>query len=556
MAIMKITFYAVISFLALAIPKPCSLYAQQSMSRQLLAQISADSIRQHIEVLGHDSLEGRGTGTLGEQKAARYIAQYLQRIGIEPLGDGGSYFQYIPMHGSFPKPQSQFLHFDQGQEHAFILYRDFLLYKSGAQTYIPQAVPLVFVGYGIIAPEFDYNDYQLVDVEGKVVVCLLGEPPSDDPSYFQGPDPSIYSCPESKQRFAMSRGALGMILIPRPGDRYFDWERARNDFAFEDITLAYSPAGNLAVLMNPDAAQRLFTDPASSLSDIFQMDRNGAIRSFPLAGKVTFKGEFEERDFFAANVIGWLPGINKPPFQKYVSISAHYDHLGIGPAVIADSIYNGVIDNAAGVAAVLELARVFAALPIKPLQSVIFLFLTGEEKGLLGSTYYLDHPVVPLHKTIANINIDGLALFEMFHDVIGIGAEYSSLEDHLAQVAATFDLQVSQFPLGCMALEAFARSDQIAFARAGIPSILISERFSYHNHTRAEGWQRIDQWMRDVYHSPFDDLNQPLNFEAARLHCQLLFAFCHPIADGAFYPDWKSGTPFITARLRSIAEKR
>lgn len=529
---------------------------QQSVWPQVLASISADSIRQHIEILGHDSLEGRGTGTFGEQKAARYIAQYLQRIGIQPLGDQGTYFQAVPMHGSFARPQSQFLHFDQGQEHAFIHNRDFLLYKSGSQTYIPQAVPLVFVGYGIIAPEFDYNDYQSVEVDGKVVVCLLGEPPSDDPSYFHGANPTIYSCPESKQRFAMSRGALGTILIPRPEDRYFDWERAMNDFAFEHITLAYSPAGNLAVLMNPDAAQRFFDAHSISLSDLFQMDRNSAMRSFPLTGKISFKGEFQERDFFSANVIGCLPGINKPPFQKYVIISAHYDHLGIGPAVKADSIYNGVIDNAAGVAAVLELARVFASLPIKPLQSVIFLFLTGEEKGLLGSTYYLDHPVVPLHKTIANINVDGLALFEMFHDVIGIGAEYSSLEDHLAQVAATLDLQVSQFPLGCMALEAFARSDQIAFARAGIPSILISEGFSYHHHTRAEGWQRIDQWMRDFYHSPFDDLHQPLNFEAARLHCQLLFAFCHPIADGAFYPDWKSGSPFITARLRSLAEKR
>ncbi len=529
---------------------------QHAFLQQALASISADSIRQHIEVLGHDSLEGRGTGTIGEQKAARYIAQYLQRIGIQPLGDQGTYFQAIPMHGSFPRPQSQFRYLAQGQEHAFSLERDFLLYKSGAQTYLPQPVPLVFVGYGIIAPEFDYNDYQSVDVEGKLVVCLLGEPPSDDPFYFNGPEPTIYSCPEAKQRFAMSRGALGTILIPRPEDRYFDWERAVNDFAFEDITLAYSPAGNLSVLMNPDAAQRLFADGSTSLNDIFQMDRSGAIHSFPLTGKVSFKGEFQERDFFSTNVIGWLPGINKRPFQKYVIISAHYDHLGIGPAVRGDSIYNGVSDNAAGVAAVLELARVFASLPIKPLQSVIFLLLTGEEKGLLGSTYYLDHPVVPLHKTIANINVDGLALFDNFQDVIGIGAEYSSLEEHLAQVAAALDLQVSQFPLGCMALEAFVRSDQIAFARAGIPSILISEGFFYRHHTREEGLQRIDQWMRNFYHSPFDDLTQPLNFEAARQHCQFIFAFCHPIADGAFYPDWKPRSPYIMARLRSLAERR
>ncbi|MDZ7264015.1 MAG: M28 family peptidase [candidate division KSB1 bacterium] len=549
-------WWSIIAGIFIGIGSQHAALAQQSLLQEALANISADSIRQHIAVLGHDSLQGRGTGTSGEQKAARYIAQYLHRIGIRPLGDHGSYFQSIPMHGSFPRPRSEFLYFAQGKEHAFVLDRDFLLYKSGAQTYIPQPVPLVFVGYGIIAPEFDYNDYQSVDVEGKVVVCLFGEPPSDDPSYFNGPDPTIYSCPEAKQRFAIARGALGTILIPRPEDRYSDWARAMNDFAFEDITLAYSPAGNLAVLMNPEPAQRLFADGSISLDDIFQMDRSGAIHSFPLSGKVSFKGEFQERDFFSANVIGWLPGINQPPFQKYVIISAHYDHLGIGPAVKGDSIYNGVIDNAAGVAAVLELARVFASLPIKPLQSVIFLFLTGEEKGLLGSTYYIDHPVVPLYKTIANINVDGLALFDVFRDVIGIGAEYSYLQEHLVQVAAGLGLEVSYFPLGCMAMEAFVRSDQLAFARAGIPSILISEGFSYHNRNREDGLQWINYWMQNYYHSPFDDLNQPLNFEAARQHCQLLFAFCHPIADGAFYPDWKPGSPYLMARLRSLAEKR
>ncbi|MDZ7336760.1 MAG: M28 family peptidase [candidate division KSB1 bacterium] len=553
---MKQLWWSIIACIFMGLGSQHAALAQQSLIQEALAKISADSIRQHIEVLGHDSLQGRGTGKIGEQKAARYIARYLQRIGIRPLGDHGSYFQSIPMHGSFPRPQSKFLYFSQEQEQAFVLERDFLLYRSGAQTYLPQLVPLVFVGYGIIAPEFDYNDYQSVDVEGKVVVCLFGEPPSDDPSYFSGLAPTVYSCPEAKQRFAISRGALGTILIPRPGDRYFDWTRAVKDFAFEDVTLAYSPAGNLAVLMNSNAAQRLFSDHTISLDDIFQMDRSGSIRSFPLTGKVSFKGEFQERDFFSANVIGWLPGINQPPFQKFVIISAHYDHLGIGPAVKGDSIYNGVIDNAGGVAAVLELARVFASLPIKPLQSVIFLFLSGEEKGLLGSTYYIDHPVVPLHKTIANINVDGLAFFDEFQDVIGIGAEFSTLEEHLAQVAANFDLEVSQFPSDCIALEAFNRSDQVVFAKAGIPSILISEGFSYHNRSREEGLLWINHWIQHFYHSPFDDLNQPLNFEAARQHCQLLFAFCHPIADGAFYPDWKPGSPYLMARLRSLAEKR
>jgi Zn-dependent M28 family amino/carboxypeptidase len=286
------------------------------------------------------------------------------------------------------------------------------------------------------------------------------------------------------------------------------------------------------------------------------MDVSHTIRSFSLAGKILFKGEFQERDFFASNVIGLLKGINKRQYEKYIIISAHYDHLGIGPPVKGDSIYNGVIDNAAGVAAVLELARIFSSMTIKPLHSILFLFLTGEEKGLLGSTYYLDHPVVPLYKTIANINVDGLALFDTFQDVIGIGAEYSTLGEHLELVAENLNLQATPLPTEFLAFESFTRSDQVAFAKAGIPSLLIAEGLCYQNTSRTEGLQRMIEWMQHIYHSPFDDLNQPLNFQAARQHCQVIFAFCHPLADGAFYPDWKPGTPFITARLRSLAEKR
>ncbi|MCI0514705.1 M20/M25/M40 family metallo-hydrolase [candidate division KSB1 bacterium] len=549
-------FHLFIFLLIDVIPAGLSLLAQASVLQQLSASISADSIRQHLEILGHDSLQGRGTGTRGERMATQYIAGYLRRIKLQPMGDNRTYLQSIPMHGSFPQAQSNLQLFYKGQEHRFILKKDFLLYKSGAQTFIPQPVPLVFVGYGIIAPEFDYNDYQSIDVEGKVVVFLAGEPPSNDAKYFNGEAPTIYAFAESKQRLAISRGAIGSILIPAFPNQHFNWEKSVNDFAFEDVTLAYSASGNLCLLLNPEAAHKLFEGAPFDLEDILNWELSHTIQSFPLAGKISFKGEFRERDFLASNVIGLLKGINKRQYEKYIILSAHYDHLGIGPPVQGDSIYNGVVDNAAGVAAVLELARVFATMTIKPLHSILFLFLTGEEKGLLGSNYYLDHPVVPLYKTIANINVDGLAFFNMFDDVIGIGAEYSTLGEHLNRVAENLNLRMTPFPDECLAFESFTRSDQVSFAKGGIPSILISEGFCYRNRSRTEGLQLMFAWLQRVYHTPFDDLRQPLNFEAARLHCQVIFAFCHPLADGAFYPDWNSGTPFITARLRSIAEKR
>lgn len=554
---MKEYSYVVIVFLLIAIPTEHSLCVQKSEQRQTIAHISPDSIRKHVEILGHDSLQGRGTGTRGDKIAAHYIASYLKSLQLTPIGDQRTYFQSIPMHGSYPLRQSELKLFFDEQEFQLDLGKDYLLYKSGAQTFIPQPVPLVFVGYGIIAPEFDYNDYQAMDVEGKVVVFLSGEPLSSDSLYFNGSDPTIYSYAESKQRLAISRGAIGSILIPSSGNyQHSDWQRSVRDFAFEDITLAYSVAGNLAVLMNAETAKILFETAPILLDQVFEMDRAGALQSFELNAKLSFKGVFTEREFFASNIIGMFEGANRKPDDSYLIISAHYDHLGIGQAVAGDSIYNGVLDNAIGVAATMEIARAFTMLPQRPLHSIIFLFLTGEEKGLLGSTYYLDHPIVPLYKTIANLNIDGLAVNDQFNDVVGIGAELSTLGDYLKKVAGQLNLKVSPIPSQFAATESFARSDQVAFARAGIPSILISEGLNYKNMTQEKALQKTIEWFEHVYHTPFDDLNQPINDEAVRQHCQVLFAFCYSLANSNALPQWNPGTPFINERLRTIAEKR
>jgi len=532
-------------------------FAQESSFNELIELISADSIRKHVEFLGHDSLRGRGTGTRGERIAAQYISNNLKKYKLIPIGDQRIYFQSIPMHGSFPLAESQLKIYYNDREYHLELGEDYLLYKSGAQTFIPQPVPLVFVGYGIIAPEFDYNDYQAIDVAGKVVVFLSGEPPSNDSLYFNGNNPTIYSYAESKQRLAISRGAIGSILIPSdPAYQLHDWQRCVREFAFEDITLAYSVTGNLGVLMNPDAAKILFERAPFSLNQVYEMDRAGIVHSFKLNMSLSFKGTFIEREFFASNVVGLYERINRNKEDSYLIISAHYDHLGIGQPVEGDSIYNGVLDNAIGVAAAMEIARAFSTLPHRPLHSIIFLFLTGEEKGLLGSTYYLDHPIVPLYKTIANLNIDGLAVNDQFNDVVGIGAELSTLGNQLKKVAEQLNLKVSPIPSQFLATESFARSDQIAFARAGIPSILISEGLDYKSMSPDQALPEAIAWYENIYHTPFDDLNQPINYEAARQHCQVLFAFCYSLANSTTLPQWKPGTPFINERLRTIAEKR
>ena len=514
-----------------------------------------DSLKKHIYYLGDDSLEGRATGTSGGRLAAEYISDQLGKLGIIPVGDNNTFFQSIPMHGSIPLKESVLRMYAGSRIHDFELGEDYLLYKAGAQTFLPEPVPLVFVGYGIIAPEFDYNDYQSVDVRGKIAVFLSGEPNSTDPEYFNGPNPTVFIHAEAKHRLAISRGALGSIMILNPAyDQHRRWKDWREEFAFEDVTLAYSATSQLSAVMNTKAATLLFQDAKISLHEILQSQNE--IASYPLAAKISFKGDFIEREFVANNVAGLWEGSDPKLRDTYVILSAHYDHLGIGPPVQGDSIYNGVMDNAAGVAAVLEIARAFSHAPERPFRSIIFLFLTGEEKGLLGSIYYTDHPIKPLYRTVANINVDGLAMFQKFNDVVGVGMELSSLGEMLSHECRELGLEISPIPREFSASESYFRSDQIAFAQAGIPSILVVEGFSYQNSTPLEGRVRQIEWLENYYHTPFDDLSQPLNFDAAIQHCNLIFRFCQYIANQEIEPQWKSGTPYINVRLQSIAEKR
>ncbi|MGD8305345.1 MAG: M28 family peptidase [Ignavibacteria bacterium] len=507
-----------------------------------------------MQFLASDIFEGRGTGTTGGNLAAKYIALEYSKYNLKPIGNHNTYYQYIPMHGSTVLPSSELTLFSNDEVKILHLNDDYLLYKTGQQTYTPVPLSLVFVGYGIIAPEFDYNDYQELDVEGKIVVFLSGEPKSDNPKFFDAESPTVYSHPDSKQRIAVSRGAAGSILIPV--NKTTTWEQQRRDFSFEDITLAYSVSGNLSILINPEIAGQLFYNSQHTYLDVLQMHLEERLISFPLNAQVSFKGEFKQRDFLSPNIIGMIEGNDPDLKDSYEIISAHYDHLGLGIPIDGDSIYNGALDNALGVSVLLEIARTFSEMnpPLK--RSVIFLALTGEEKGLLGSTYYTDHPSVPLSKTVANINIDGIAMFEDFLSMVGIGAEYSTLKDFLEQTASNMNLTIETIPSQFKQFDAFNRSDQVSFAIAGIPSILILEGPTNKHLEKDEILNSFIDYMINIYHTPSDDLNQNINYTAAVQHARVIANLCITISNSELTPQWEEGIPYINARLRSIAEGR
>jgi len=516
--------------------------------------IAVESIKRHTQVLASDIFEGRGTGTTGGNLAAKFIASEFAKYGLKPLGKDNTFYQNIPMHGSYPLKTSELKIYSGEADISLQLEKDYLLYKSGQQTFIPAPLELVFVGYGIIAPEFDYNDYQSIDDEGKIVVFMDGEPESDNPEFFHGEVPTIYSYPEAKQRTAYSRGAAGSIEIPDL--RNLDWSKKVKDFVFEDVSLAYSASNNLRVMMNPTIAEILFKNAEYTFLNVLQMRDDNKILSFPLNTKISFRGEYIQRDFISQNVVGMIEGRDPKLKDTYLIISAHYDHLGIGPSVKGDSIYNGALDNAIGVAVLLELARRFSELEFPPRRSIIFLALTGEEKGLLGSTYYTDNPIVPLYKTIANLNIDGIAFFRDFQSVVGVGSEYSTLEYYLLETAARLALQVDSIPPQFKVFEAFNQSDQISFAAAGIPSILVLEGIKNTHKSKEKVLESFIDYMINRYHTPFDDLSQEIDFIAAAQHAEVLFDLSFSLLNSKETPEWNPGSPFINARLRSIAERR
>jgi hypothetical protein len=538
--------------IACAQPSPLENRVHEAMK-----QVAADGILQHAAFLAHDSLQGRGTGSKGERLAAAYLEQQLQNLGLSPVGENRSYLQPLPLHGSVPLDDSRLQIVVDGRANDLSLRKDYLLYKTGAQTFIPQPLRMVFVGYGIVAPEFDYNDYQNMDVTGAIVVYLAGEPLSDDEGFFDGRRPSLHSIPEMKQRVALSRGARGSVMLPLPresvGYAWSDWVQM---FSFEDVTLPVTVPSHLSVLLNPAQAPLLFQGATWSWRDILDFDASGRMRSFPLDSRMSFAGSFRERDFLSYNVAGFVEGSDPLLRDSWVLCTAHYDHLGIGPAVAGDSIYNGMVDNALGVAAALEIARLLSLPEFRPRRSILFLFVAAEEKGLLGSQYYCSHPLVPLHKTIGVLNIDGIGIIDTFSDIVGIGSEYATLRQLLDRVAVELGITLSDIPEAFDHLDAFASSDQIAFAQAGIPAMLVMEGTGYRNLGAEEGFRRFIEWGRERYHTPFDDADQPIDTAAVRHHTVILLAVLAALADTWEAPQWIRGAKYINARLQSIAEER
>lgn len=487
--------------------------------------ITADEIRAHMYFLSGDQLQGRAPGTPGADLAAEYIKTQFMSMGLEPVD--GSYFQEVPLVGITTDPTTLSLAFEVEAGRVPALYSSEAVIWPGApgRSAIQLTGELVFVGYGIHAPEWQWDDYKGRDLNGKVAVFLVGDPPAppDEPELFDGRSMTYYGRWTYKFEEARRRGATGALLIHTDEAAGYGWDVVRSSWTGEHLMLPDQGDGAPLLVqgwITRDLARRVFDQAGIDLAELFV---RAARRDFsPVATDVTVRARLNSRSrrVPARNVVGYLPGAD-PATDEVVVFTSHYDHLGIGPAVDGDSIYNGAYDNASGVGLLLEVAEEFSTLGQAPRRGALFVATTAEEAGLLGSRYYVRNPLFPLESTVAAINVDGANLWGETDDVVAVGAERSTLGDVLRPRAEEMGLRVRPDPDPDKG--GFFRSDHFPFALAGVPVLYIRHGLDFRGRPSGWGETLMERWAAASYHRPSDEYDPSFDLSGAVQQARLVF---------------------------------
>jgi len=516
--------------------------------------ISESTLRAHVRFLSDDMFEGRGTGARGGEMAAKYIASQLEEIGLKGAGDGGSFFQQVALVGVKADPNTKLIVSGRSDKETFKFADDFVAF-TGAQTeHVDVDADLIFVGYGISAPEQRWNDYkgQPSDYRGKILVMLVNDPPATtaEPGLFGGKALTYYGRWTYKYEEAARRGAAGAILLHTDQSAGYPWSVVRTSngsWRFDIARTENDPTPYLQFRswITDDAGKRLMKLAGQDLDALRARAASRDFQPVPLGIKARLDLKSEVKRVSAPNVVGILPGSDPKLRDEYVVYSAHWDHLGIGaPNKNGDTIYNGAVDNATGVAAVLAIAQAFANLPAaqRPRRSSLFLFPTAEEQGLLGAEWYSKHPVVPLNKTAANVNLDSMNILGPTSDFIPLGAERSSLKAVVEAVAREKGLRVSQDSRPEQG--SFFRSDHFPFAKVGVPSISLKEGNEYVGHTKEWGEEQFRAYNTAHYHQPSDEFRDTWDYRGMIQETEIAMAIGRRIADTDAMPKFNPGDEF------------
>jgi len=527
------------------------------------ASIDADALKQHIATLASDDFGGRLPGTDGEDKTVAFLTEQFKAVGLQPGNPDGSYLQEVPLVGIDGTPTLTLT--VDGKDVPMQPRTD---YVATTARFAPQVQikdsPLVFVGYGIQAPEYGWDDYKGLDVKGKTLVMLINDPalpdPNDssklDPTMFKGAGMTYYGRWTYKYEIAGKLGADGVIIIHDTGPAGYPWAVVENSWTGEAFELA-NPDGNkdrvpVQSWFTMDKAKLLFEGSNLDLAELEQKALSKDFEPVPLNAKVSVTIDNKVREVTSHNVVGLIPGSDPQLKDEVVIYSSHWDHLGTDTTIDGDQIYNGAVDNATGTAALIELGRAFHDGAVKPKRSVLMLAVTAEEQGLLGSRYYAENPLYPLSKTLADLNIDAMPPYGAGSELEVVGFGQSTLEDTLKDIASAQGLSIkaeSEPEKGF-----YYRSDQFSFAKVGVPGLYAESGGEIIGKPAGYGKEKRDAYTANNYHQPSDEMADDWDFAGMAKDLTMYYDVGLSIANGDSWPEWKDGSEFKAIREKSLAD--
>jgi Zn-dependent M28 family amino/carboxypeptidase len=521
-----------------------------------LNSFSDSRLLEQIRTLASDEFQGRAPGGTGEQRTIQYLEAQLRGMGLEPGNPNGTYLQNVPLVGITADPNMT-LTFSRGARTSRLKFgADFVAWTKRVTDTASVDAEMVFVGYGVTAPEFQWDDFKDADVKGKVLVILINDPPVEDENLFGGKAMTYYGRWTYKFEKAAEVGAAGALIIHETGPAGYPWEVVRGSWSGEQFDLVSADKNMRRVAVEgwitSEQAERMFRMAGKNLAELKQAAVSRDFRPVPLGVRAQLTVKNTLRTVDSHNVIARLPGSDAKLKNEYVIYTAHWDHLGVGEGTEGDRIYNGAKDNASGTAAVLEIARAFKQLAVPPKRSLLFLLVTAEEQGLLGSRYYAENPLYPLAHTAAVINIDAPNVLGPTRDLVVIGMGNSTLDDVAQQVAQQLGRTLKPDPEAEKGF--FYRSDHFSFAKLGVPAFYADEGIEFIGKPEGWGLQMRQKYTAEDYHKPSDEVKDYWDLRGLADDCKFFFLMGYTVANDPKLPEWKHGTEFKAIREESLRQ--